>query len=292
MNSIFQIIKNIPPLFDKICNVDQSVFDQKHILFYLKNIFVSLKEKMLPFNEDLEKIVEFFGTYLHTNIESIQQSSEEFFFFILEEIDKYLKFYKESINDYLSLQIKTTTICPNNHKSVDCVNERIYPIPTKNENNSFLELLDNIFQEDKTTRFKYDCCNRNSPKEIINQKLKLTTITDFKEYLIFSLKIFDNNLEKKNHNISFPTSIEISKYFDEDLINKISSPVCYELISVNYHNGKALNSGHYFTIILNKDGKHVKFDDKSVDIVDGFQNEKNSTVYIMVFKKKGKLFSP
>jgi uncharacterized UBP type Zn finger protein len=166
MNSIIQILKNIPPLFDKICEVEQNHFGQNHILFYLKSIFVSLKEKIPPNSYDLEKIVEFFGTHLRKNIKNKQQSSDEFLIFILGEIDEYLKIFNESIDNYLSLRIKTTNECPNNHehKTVKYINEKIYYIPTKNKK-SFTELLDKNFEQESTEKFAYDCCNKDRDKD-------------------------------------------------------------------------------------------------------------------------------
>jgi uncharacterized UBP type Zn finger protein len=111
-----------------------------------------------------------------------------------------------------------------------------------------------------------------------------------KEYIIFCLKIFDNQLNKNNNHINLPKSFDISNYFDQDLKNKISSSVFYELISVSFHSGENLDKGHYFTINLNENGEYVRFSDESVKTVDHFrEGQTNSTAYIMVFKKKGTL---
>ena len=77
------------------------------------------------------------------------------------------------------------------------------------------------------------------------------------KYLIIQLKMFDNNLNKKTHNITLADTNGYMNWYD-DFITPIHKK--YELVGIVAHRG-SFNEGHYIAYIKHNTGWYTYNDD-------------------------------
>ncbi|GMF06374.1 unnamed protein product [[Candida] boidinii] len=150
-------------------------------------------------------------------------------------------------------------------------------VSSSNKNSKSLESLINCldkFTKSEKLDVKYSCSNCNkkteATKKLLIKKLPKTLTIQLKrfEHLGISSKI--------DYPIEIPLILEMSKY---SLDKSELKP--YELFAVVCHIG-SVNTGHYISMIKNKDGMWFKFDDATVTRVTE-RDVLNSKAYLLFY---------
>ena len=151
-------------------------------------------------------------------------------------------FYGQLVKKY------TCRGCEHVHKNFDIFNSLCIPIVKKDY--YIKDLLKRYFE----TVYQYLSCS-NCGKEDINtdEHIVNTEIYKLPTMLILSLNRFSGsnsgNINYKNeNNVYIDDSLDLSEYY----ASTDSTSVHYTLHSIICHNGRTIDSGHYFTIVKNE----------------------------------------
>ena len=103
------------------------------------------------------------------------------------------------------------------------------------------------------------------------------------QYLIIQLKRFDNFGNKNNKLIVFEENLDIDKYIDVDLPDHLKTDTKYNLIGIVNHQGKSINSGHYYSYCKNNElNRWFIFNDESISLPNKLVTP---NAYILIYEK-------
>lgn len=226
MNCIFSLLFNIPSFLSDLFNsaeyIDQGMFS---ILIELYNLYIQWKNSRTPC--DQTRFIQiwrsfmpvFNDEYQHDAIEFLQALSEE----CQREIYSIVK-YKNSPNkfsrnqmlkaDSFTRSFGITTLtrlrCAKcGDRRVEPQTQNILPIPLAS--NSLEECIRSIFSSERVST-KCDHCNGTSARLLLS-------ISRLPRFIIFQLQRFGINGMKNEDLVSFPQSLDLSQYIDNEFFS-------------------------------------------------------------------------
>ena len=178
---------------------------------------------------------------------------------------KYFKNKISFINDIFYGQYKSEIKCKScNHILINY--EPFITIKLELKDNDLLNCLKLHLSWEHNINFTCENCkNTNiSKKRLTLQKLPNT--------LIFTLKRYNNLLQKNNNHITFPSLFEIDN-------------IKYELTSIINHYGHILESGHYTVYSKHHiNNKWYEFNDKNITEIN-INNINKNIIYMLIYNK-------
>ena len=240
---------------------ENSIILPKSFIQTLSNITKqNLNEQNDP-DEYYEKIINRFyeETATPINNDNLQTDVQT------KEWNKYFNNKTSFIQDLYYGQYKSETLCCScNNKSV--VYEPFITIKLELNHNSLLNCLKKHLSWENNIESKCDKCN------ITTKFKKRFTLINLPNTLIFTLKRYNNFMQKNDISINFPFLFEIDS-------NK------YELTSIINHYGYCLEHGHYTTFSKNNiDKKWYEYDDKDISSIN-INNINKSYIYMLFYTK-------
>lgn len=145
-------------------------------------------------------------------------------------------------------------------------------IPENISNVNIIELLGNFFRTDYVEKF----CDKCKEQKKFSQKNKIARPP---EILILSIQRLTENNEKNVCNVEFEEILELKDFIDYECGYNEESLYC--LFGVINHIG-SLESGHYYSYILNNDSWY-EFNDRIVQLIDNDFDTSNA--YILFYRK-------
>ena len=222
------------------------------------------KETSIFSYELLKKIL---NKYKHININE-QQSSSEFFLYLIEELD---------IEHYFKIKHKINIHC-GNCKNISTKTDECFHFEMFCDNNlkdNKIDIDDFLYSVNIIDDYKCEKCNTVSKSMYEKQALNIS-----KYFVIILNKYFNKVL------IQFPNKFELTvKNFEnnQNLENYIPKNYIWENISQIEHIGN-LNSGHYIAICKRFD-KIFNIDDNKVEIKNG-KMEPSKNTYVVFFEEQ------
>ena len=266
MNSIIQSLYNNPFILKKIMQIDVDKNEillrenndiHKEVISALQSIFYNLY-----FQKKAIKILEIFYAFnWKRNFWNSPQDAEEIYIMIFEIISRYNNDIKENCEGILENTIEVEKI---EYKSTKEENFFFMQLDIE-KNNSVEECLEHFFEKEKLSGDnKYQYINKKGEK-ILYDAEKYYKFKKIPNFLFIQLKrfTFDMNtytFDKKNKAISYREEIDLTKYINENGINK----EIYILYCILIHSGSAEN-GHYYCIAKDfKNKAYIKYNDTSI----------------------------
>ena len=270
------------------------------------NAYIELLSELWDYNK-LVKIKKFSNILNQienrfNNLE--QQDSHEFLMYFLEALHKSMSYeieveisgtvkneydsiMKQSIIDWTSFYEKEYSFISENfhglyHNKLICDNcnkefSKFEPFQTLSlqVSDSLNESLNNTLKfTENLSSWKCESCNKMGCS-------KSTSIFDFPDILIVTLKNFDNNNKKITNDIFFDDSdLDLTKYLSTH--KNDNNNYVYSLHAVNCHIGSSTN-GHYYSVCKNLDGNWYQLDDGNVS---KFTGQLHKNAYILFFHRK------
>ena len=252
MNTIIQSIYNLPFLRKEIFNLKTTV---NIVILIIQRIFYNLSHATTPIKiTDIFKALKWERAYWNA-----PQDATEIYMILYDIISS----ENEKIKDHCEGEMKTIIECPaRNFKSERKERFLFLSLDITEKDSSISDLLENFFSKEELTgdnRYQYE----NEDKTFIYvDALKSYKISKPPPIFYIQLKRFNASYEKNCKEISFESSLDLSKYVDSSEKN-----FHYELYCVIVHDGN-IDRGHYFAIINEfKQGKWFKMNDKSITSV-------------------------
>lgn len=212
-------------------------------------------------DEYYEKIINRFyeETSHNININNINNNDSE---------KQWLKSFKNKlsfINNIFYGQYKSEILCSScNYNFINY--EPFITIKLELKHNDLLNCLKSHLSWENNISLKCDKCKET------NKSKKRFTIIKIPNIIIFTLKRYNNFIQKNNKNINFPFLFEIDN-------NK------YELVSIINHFGFSLEMGHY-TIFSkhNINNLWYEFNDNNINQIN-INNINKSNIYMLFYNK-------
>lgn len=271
----------------------QCIINCKYIMYYLINEQQSKNELQIFFKKKFIRFIELYNTeqkdifnketsifsyellkillnkYKHININE-QQSSSEFFLYIIEElgIEHFFKIRHE-INIHCGS-------CKNINTKIDeCFHFEMF---CDNNSNNRIDIDDFMYSVNVLHDYKCDNC-KNVSKSIYEKKA-----LNISKYFVIILNKYFNKTS-----INYPNKFEITvkntqNLKTQQLENYIPVNCIWENICQIEHSGH-LNSGHY-TSICKRLNYVFEFDDLKVDMKDYKKIHPSKNTYIVFYEKQ------
>lgn len=226
---------------------------------YPTELYVSLKNKSARFKNMLNGKV---------------QDAHEFLLLAAEEMESLhhsMRWFESSFIADIRTIIQCST-CKNVFKSDGhcgdfCVN--IY-------GKSVQSALDMYFEWESVNAYSCPCCEKE-----VTAKKKFSLVSS-PSCLCITLKRFSKN-SKINRNVNITSELTTSDYFFDTPADDLPTQCKYKLVAVINHIGKTRSSGHYTTVVSQKDESY-EFDDSVVRIVNGKANKGNEA-YMLFYER-------
>lgn len=133
--------------------------------------------------------------------------------------------------------------------------------------------LQNFFKSEILSDWKCERCG----SEVNKRRLELWTIPN---HLIIHLKRFDNNTEKIEKMISYPLTLDLTRYISD--IKGCKSKHIYTLYAINCHSGDS-KGGHYWSMTKRLDNQWYIFNDSDVSRVSDYNQLNTNGAYILFY---------
>ena len=314
INSSLQIFIHCPLFINKLISKKNIINENTPITFN----FLSICETMLKTKSKYMSIYSFkniLGLKHKSFSGFIQQDSQEFIRFFLEDLSKELNEIKYNTNIYRLLSNTDTKSkkmrdqdfhlnFSQREKSIitdiffaQIVN--IYTCQCKSEIYSFQKILDfpllfpnkiksNFISLYELLKFHFiteyidfeTICDNCKKIEKHKKEMKISRPP---EILILSLQRIDLLTGKKLiYKVKFPQKLDIKEFIDEECGYEKES--IYDLFGIINHRGN-LNSGHYYSYIQNNNKTWIEFNDSKVCEVKNF-SDCTDTVYALFYIKE------
>lgn len=133
-------------------------------------------------------------------------------------------------------------------------------------------------QLDQDNQLKCEKCGQQT------QAYKKITFWRLPNFLIISLKRFDNRSRKLYHGINYPLeNLDLSKF----VTNPEKNSGLYDLYAVGLHQGSSASSGHYTALCKLPNHDWAQFDDSDVTPVENLSYlVQPKDAYLLFYKKK------
>ena len=293
-NSLLQCIINCKYIMHYIINEQEP---KNELQSYFKNKFIKFielynKEDNKNFTREtsmfsLEILQLLLKKYQHVNINE-QQSSSEFFLYLIEElgIQQFFK-TRHQINIHCgNCKNISSKIDECFHFEMFCDNDKglVTNTGSSDENNQ-VDIDNFMYSVNVINDYKCDKCKKISKSMYEKQALNIS-----RYFVIILNKYFDKVL------IEYPNTFEItvknnqnmdickSKYKSENIDDYIPKNCIWENISQLEHSGH-LNSGHY-TSICKKLDNVFKFDDIKVELTEFKKLYPSKNTYMVFYEKR------
>ena len=332
INSLIQQLFMMPSFNKALYDLTKNNNNNKSSLIYnLQYAFYNLRHSSKKYYPALHIInsipIAFNGEAINVKI---QQDSDEFFNILCDELEKEGKmlfknenFLTKSFKGKISNEINSLE---NDFPYYNSTDEFYTRIQLEIKGHKTLEeALNSYIKEEILDGDNKYFIEKYNKKISISKRASIKTLTD---NIIIYLKRFEFDyetflLKKLNDYLNFPKEINFMKWtrmnlnenkkdfnFDEEEKNNLNKEnLDYVLTGILVHSGTSLESGHYYSLIMNQENeKWFKFDDTAIDEFDfeknlekecfgendNFDEEdcfKNcNTAYLLFYTKKKCLF--
>jgi ubiquitin C-terminal hydrolase len=118
-----------------------------------------------------------------------------------------------------------------------------------------------------------------------NQSYKKSVIWRLPQYLIITLKRFDNQARKIYSAVDYPiTGLDMAPFVSKKSENQ---SILYDLYAVAMHIGISTQNGHYNCACMLPDKTWAQFDDRDVKTIDPSQALQPRKAYMLFYKQRG-----
>lgn len=251
------LIHELEKLVKNIWKENSTILPKSFIELLGNIVKEDLNEQNDP-DEYYEKIITQFyeeTCIINDNIDNSNISNKEW--------NKYFNNKFSYINDIYYGQYKSETVC-NICQNEIFIYEPFITIKLELIDNHLLNCLKKHLSWENDIDFICEKCKKSCKTK------KRFTLIKLPKIMIFTLKRYNNLMQKNSNHIIFPFLFEIDN-------NK------YELTSIINHYGFCLEMGHYISYCKNNiDNKWYKFDDKSIDEID-INTINTNNIYMLIY---------